>query len=89
MGDCIGCIAKKPRSDNLTGLPVLLLREEAKLLIEKNIGRLIHRPILKEEPTDSLKDKFEEYRNKLFLEQQDQLVEQRKLQVMLIYFFVQ
>ncbi|XP_014219165.1 tRNA-splicing endonuclease subunit Sen34 [Copidosoma floridanum] len=81
LGDCIGCIAKKPRQENISGLPLLLLPEEAKLLVEKDIGRLVQKPMLKEIPTESLKKKFEEYRNKLFLDQQDILIEKRKLQL--------
>ncbi|OXU21868.1 hypothetical protein TSAR_005214 [Trichomalopsis sarcophagae] len=81
IGECIGCIAKKPRQETISGLPVLLLPEEAKLLIEKGIGRLVGKPILKETPTESLKKKFEEYREKLFAEQEASMTEQRRIQV--------
>lgn len=88
LGDTIGCLVKKPRQENFYGLPLLLRPEEAKLLIEKGIGRLIQRPILKETPSESLKKKFEEYREKLFAEQRECLTEQRKLQVLNASIFV-
>lgn len=81
LGECIGCIAKRPRQETISGLPVLLLPEEAKLLVEKGIARLIGKPILKETPTESLRKKFEEYREKLFAEQEACLTEQRRIQV--------
>jgi hypothetical protein len=60
---------------------MLLLPEEAKLLLEKGICQLIQYPELKEIPCESLKKKFEEYRSKLFTEQQDCLIDQRRMQV--------
>ncbi|XP_058789971.1 tRNA-splicing endonuclease subunit Sen34 [Phymastichus coffea] len=81
LGDCIGCIAKKPRQDILLGLPMLLHPEEAKLLLDKGVVRMIQQPMLRETPTESLKQKFEEYRNKLFIEQQQCLVDQRRTQI--------
>lgn len=88
LGECIGCLAKKPRQDVLLGLPVLLLPEEAKLLVETKIARLIKRPILKETPSESLKKKFEEYRNKLFTDQQQCLIDGRRSQVLrIVYVF--
>lgn len=83
LGDCIGCIAKKPRQDYISGLPMLLLPEEAKLLIEKGIGRLIQRSVLKETPSESLRKKFEEYRSKLYADQQECLIDRRRIQVLL------
>ncbi|XP_011504396.1 PREDICTED: tRNA-splicing endonuclease subunit Sen34 [Ceratosolen solmsi marchali] len=82
VGECIGCIAKKPRQDTLSGLPMLLLPEEAKLLLEKGICQLIQHPVLKETPCESLKKKFEEYRSKLYEEQQECLIDQRRIQVL-------
>ncbi|KAJ8673334.1 hypothetical protein QAD02_004596 [Eretmocerus hayati] len=81
VGNCIGCFAKKARQINFNGLPMLLIPEEAKLLVDKGFARLTHQPALKETPTDSLKKKFEEYRNKLYNEQQECLVNQRKAQI--------
>lgn len=63
---------------------MLLLPEEAKLLIEKKIARLIQRPILKETPSESLKKKFEEYRYKLYIDQRQCLIDGRRAQVLIL-----
>lgn len=60
---------------------MMLRSEEVKLLLEKGLARLIKQPILKEIPSESLKKKFEEYRDRLFIEQQQCLTDQRKAQV--------
>ena len=81
VGELIGCLPKQPRQEVLLGLPLLLLPEEAKLLIEKGIVRLVHYPSIEKKPSESLKNLFNEYREKLYLEQQICLREQRKKQV--------
>ncbi|KAL7306504.1 hypothetical protein TKK_0001203 [Trichogramma kaykai] len=81
IANCIGSIAKNSRQINVSGLPLLLQPEETKLLLEKNIGHLVSLPILKETPSDSLKKKFENYRNKLYEEQQECLKNQRMTQI--------
>ena len=67
---------------------MVLLPEEAKLLLDNGVARIIQRPILRETPTESLRNKFEEYRHKLYTEQEQCLIEQRKLQVIIISFYI-
>ncbi|XP_031846035.1 tRNA splicing endonuclease subunit 34 [Nomia melanderi] len=81
IGELIGCLPKKPRQDVLSGLPLLLQSEEVSLLLEKNIAQLICYPSLQKPPTESLKLAFEEYRNTLFIEQEECLRNERKKQV--------
>ena len=81
VGELIGCLPKKPRQDILSGLPLLLQPEEVSLLLEKNYVRLVRYPCLQEPPSDSLKQIFEEYRNALYIEQEECLRSERKKQV--------
>lgn len=81
VGELIGCLPKKPRQDVLSGLPLLLQPEEVSLLLEKNFVRLVRYPCLQEPPSDSLKQIFEEYRNALYIEQEECLRSERKKQV--------
>lgn len=81
IGELIGCLPKRPRQDVLTGLPMLLQMEEVTLLLEKNVARLVQYPCLKEPPSDSLRQAFEEYRNGLYTEQEKCLRIEREKQV--------
>ncbi|XP_076390022.1 tRNA splicing endonuclease subunit 34 [Megachile rotundata] len=81
IGELIGCLPKKPRQEVFSGLPLLLQSEEVSLLLEKNIARLIQYTCFQNPPSDSLKQAFEEYRNKLFIEQEKCLRDERKKQV--------
>ena len=60
---------------------MMLLPEEATLLLDKNLARLVSYPCLLEKPSESLKNALEEYRNRLFVEQEECLREARKHQV--------
>ncbi|XP_017891706.1 tRNA-splicing endonuclease subunit Sen34 [Ceratina calcarata] len=81
IGELIGCLPKKPRQDVLSGLPMLLQSEEVTLLLKKNIARLVRYPCLKEPPSDSLRQVFEEYRNELYIKQEKCLRMEREKQV--------
>ncbi|XP_043272962.1 tRNA-splicing endonuclease subunit Sen34 [Venturia canescens] len=81
IGELIGCLPKKSRQDILHGLPLMLLPEEATLLLEKNIARLIYYPCLLQKPSKSLKKIVEEYRGKLFVQQEECLRQERRNQL--------
>ncbi|XP_076174483.1 tRNA splicing endonuclease subunit 34 [Ptiloglossa arizonensis] len=81
VGDLIGCLPKKTRQDILSGLPLLLQPEEVSLLLEKKLVRLVQYPCFQKPPTDSLKQSFEEYRNTLYVEQEECLRNERKKQI--------
>ena len=85
IGELLGCLPKQPKQEVLLGLPLLLTPEEAKLLIEKGIARLIHYPCIKKKPSETLKKLFHEYREKLYLDQEVCLRKQREKQVILNY----
>jgi len=83
----VGSFPKSPRQDVFLGLPLLLLPEETTLLLEKKIACLVEYTSLKAEPDESLSQRFQEYRDKLFLEQADCLKDNRKRQVV-IYIYI-
>lgn len=82
IGELVGCLPKHPRQEILSGLPLLLLPEEVSLLLEKGIARLVKYSQLQQPPKKSLKDAFEEYRNKLFIEQEKCLIKEKEKQIM-------
>jgi len=88
IGELVGSFPKATRQDVFSGLPLLLLSEEVTLLLEKGIAWLIQCTNLDKPPTESLKEKFEEYRNLLFLQQAKCLRENRKRQVFIVYIFI-
>lgn len=79
IGELIGPLPKKPRQHEL-GIPLLLLPEEVTLLLEKKIARLVKDPS-NQQPNGFMKKAFENYRELLFVQQQESLVEERKKQV--------
>lgn len=84
IGDLVGSFPRSTRQDIFLGLPLLLLPEEVTLLVEKNIACLIHYHNLGKPPVASLSEKFEEYRNTLFVEQAECLRENRRKQVIIV-----
>ncbi|EZA48854.1 hypothetical protein DMN91_005372 [Ooceraea biroi] len=80
IGELVGSFPKSTRQDVFSGLPLLLLSEEVTLLLEKGIACLIECVNL-DKPTESLKEKFQEYRNVLFLQQAECLRENRRKQI--------
>lgn len=65
----------------MSGLPLSLLPEEAKLLMDKGVARLVHYPCMKQKPSDDLEKLFLEFREKLFLEQEVCLRKEKEKQV--------
>ncbi|XP_012262301.2 tRNA-splicing endonuclease subunit Sen34 [Athalia rosae] len=80
-GVLIGCLPRLPRQEVFLGLPLLLLAEETTLLIEKNIVRLKSHASMYKKPDDLMRKVFQEYKEKLFIEQEICLREQRKKQI--------
>ncbi|XP_034942642.1 tRNA-splicing endonuclease subunit Sen34 [Chelonus insularis] len=81
IGSLIGCLSKLPRQEIFHGLPMLLMPEEVTLLLEKKIVRLVQINDIQMKPNDKLKQKFNNYRNKLFSQQEERLKEERKKQI--------
>ncbi|XP_011167367.2 tRNA-splicing endonuclease subunit Sen34 [Solenopsis invicta] len=81
IGELVGSFPKSTRQEAFLGLPLLLLPEEVTLLLEKKIACLVECKSLKTQPDESLSQRFQEYRDKLFLEQADCLKENRKEQI--------
>ncbi|XP_063978504.1 tRNA-splicing endonuclease subunit Sen34 [Diachasmimorpha longicaudata] len=77
IGNLVGCLSKVPRQEVLLGLPVLLLPEEANLLLEKKIARLVTYSCIQQEPNEAVVSKWQEYREKLFREQNECLKKER------------
>ncbi|EGI65192.1 tRNA-splicing endonuclease subunit Sen34 [Acromyrmex echinatior] len=81
IGELVGSFPKLTRQEIFLGLPLLLLPEEVTLLLEKKIACLVECTNLKTQPDESLNQRFQEYRDKLFLEQGNCLKDNRKKQV--------
>ncbi|XP_012541341.1 tRNA-splicing endonuclease subunit Sen34 [Monomorium pharaonis] len=81
IGELVGTFPKSTRQDIFLGLPLLLLSEEVTLLLEKKIACLVECKSLRTLPDESLSQRFQEYRDKLFLEQANCLKENRKKQI--------
>lgn len=81
IGELVGSFPKSTRQEVFLGLPLLLLPEEVTLLLEKKIACLVECTSLKTQPNESLSQRFQEYRDKLFLEQVDCLKDNRKKQI--------
>lgn len=81
VGGSIGSLPKFSRQENFLGLPLILSPEEVTLLLEKKAIRLVHSSKLLREPTADLKKTYEEYKQKLFAEQNEFLKQQQKLRV--------
>jgi len=81
IGELVGSFPKSTRQEIFLGLPLLLSSEEVSLLLEKKIACLIECTSLKVPPNESLSQRFQEYREKLFLEQADCLKDNRKKQI--------
>ncbi|CAK1556241.1 unnamed protein product [Leptosia nina] len=72
-GALIGSLPSYPRQNDLQGLPLALMTEEAALLVDKGICELYDLPKLIEKPSDSLRRETEELENRISLEQADAL----------------
>jgi len=88
IGELVGSFPKLTRQDVFLGLPLLLLPEEVTLLLEKKIACLVECISLKTQPDELLSQRFQEYRDKLFLEQADCLKDNRKKQVIIICIYI-
>ncbi|XP_015180915.1 PREDICTED: tRNA-splicing endonuclease subunit Sen34 [Polistes dominula] len=81
IGELVGCLAKYPRQEVLSGLPLLLFPEEVSLLLEKGIARVVKYSHLQYPPSESLKETFDQYREILFKEQEKCLKEEKEKQI--------
>ncbi|KAL6252169.1 hypothetical protein P5V15_004446 [Pogonomyrmex californicus] len=83
IGELIGSMSKSI-GRGIRGLPLLLLPEEVTLLLEKKIACLVECTALNISPDESLRQRFQEYREKLFQEQADSFKDNRKKQIISI-----
>ncbi|XP_075223089.1 tRNA splicing endonuclease subunit 34 [Lycorma delicatula] len=81
VGNLIGCLPSLPRQDSFRGLPLVLLPEEATLLIEKNIAKLVSYTSVSEQNAIKAKENFNAYKEKIKQEQIAYYEEERKKQV--------
>lgn len=81
VGKLIGCIAGCPRQELFSGLPLLLLPEEATLLVEKNIAKFISYSDITEVVSNSAREKFIEYKERIEQEQLTYYDDERKKRI--------
>ncbi|CAG5106786.1 Similar to TSEN34: tRNA-splicing endonuclease subunit Sen34 (Homo sapiens) [Cotesia congregata] len=78
VGATIGCPHTLPRQEIMQGLPLMILPEEVTLLLENKIARLVEYPSLRQEPDDDMRKVFENFRKKMFKEQETALKDGKK-----------
>ncbi|KAK7863006.1 hypothetical protein R5R35_014558 [Gryllus longicercus] len=81
VGSLVGCLAQTPYQDHFKGLPLALLPEEATLLRENNVARLINHASLLKSPSSDVKAEYDKYCEKICDEQIECLMEERKRQI--------
>ncbi|KAJ1525625.1 hypothetical protein ONE63_008844 [Megalurothrips usitatus] len=82
VGALVGVLPNLPNQEVFHGLPMSLLPEETTLLLELNIICLKKIPSLCHLPGENIIKAFENNRQKTYLEQENQMKEERKLAVM-------
>ena len=78
VGKLIGPTPRAPRNSQHLGLPLSLCKEEVTLLLEKNLARLIEHPDLGKEPSQDIKNAYENLQKKLLEEQRDLCTKQEE-----------
>ncbi|GAB6023904.1 hypothetical protein CHUAL_008640 [Chamberlinius hualienensis] len=69
VGSLVGCFSRAPKQNKQHGLPLLLMPEEATMLAEKGIIRLVWYERLRGEPTSNEMDEINKLREESFAEQ--------------------
>ncbi|XP_046673420.1 tRNA-splicing endonuclease subunit Sen34 [Homalodisca vitripennis] len=81
VGSLIGCLVGLPRQDTFQGLPLMLLKEEVTLLLEKNLACVISDSALSQRPDDQSREKYSLYKEENKKEQLQCYEAQRKEQI--------
>lgn len=81
VGNLIGTLGCLPRQDILLGLPVALMKEEVRLLLDKRLAQVVQYEGLTKLPSADLKEKFEQFRKESYLEQVQYFQVERKRQI--------
>ncbi|PNF37704.1 tRNA-splicing endonuclease subunit Sen34 [Cryptotermes secundus] len=81
VGALIGCLAHLPRQDSFLGLPMVLLPEEVTLLHEQKLVRLVSYSFPSYASSNAVRQKFQEYRKTMYMQQVECFKEERKRQV--------
>ncbi|XP_059473283.1 tRNA-splicing endonuclease subunit Sen34 [Neocloeon triangulifer] len=80
-GQLTGILAGVSHQTKHNGLPLALLPEETRLLLQEKIARLVDYEALRQKPSGDLKAKFEEYQKHCYQEQVKSHEEERKKKV--------
>lgn len=81
IGNLVGCLASIPRQESFQGLPLTLLPEEAALLIENRLAKIVTYKDVTPDIAKSVKEKYEEYQDRIKQEQISYYEEERKKQI--------
>lgn len=71
----------------MQGLPLMILPEEVTILLENKIARLVEYPSLRQKPDDDMRKVFQNFRKKMFKEQEAALKDGKKKQVCTLFYF--
>uniref|UniRef100_A0A1B6M6M6 tRNA-splicing endonuclease subunit Sen34 n=1 Tax=Graphocephala atropunctata TaxID=36148 RepID=A0A1B6M6M6_9HEMI len=81
VGSLIGCLVGLPRQDMFQGLPLMLLKEEVTLLLEKKLACVVSDSSLAQQPDESSREKYLLYKEENKKEQLQCYDAQRKEQI--------
>lgn len=81
IGALTGCLPRAPRQNGHLGLPLKLMPEEATLLHEKGLGRLVEYGRLDGEPATDDVETFEKLREEMYVQQNLLFKEERKQKI--------
>jgi tRNA-splicing endonuclease subunit Sen34 len=69
VGNLIGTLSVLPRQDTMLGLPMMLMPEEVRLLLDQKLAQVVKYDILKQIPTLEMLKEFEDFRQQSYLDQ--------------------
>jgi tRNA-splicing endonuclease subunit Sen34 len=81
MGKLMGACVPYPRNVSINGLPACYTEFQTRFLLENDIVELEIKKDLQNQPTDAIKEAYQEHKNKLMNEIQEPLIEAKMLVV--------
>ncbi|XP_064480307.1 tRNA-splicing endonuclease subunit Sen34-like [Ornithodoros turicata] len=82
VGFQIGCLSQRPFQNGCLGMPMLLMKEEAYVLLQKGIARLLRNTKLLRLPDDGDREYIRKYQDDIYQEQCQVLMERRREDIM-------
>ncbi|CAB3365989.1 Hypothetical predicted protein [Cloeon dipterum] len=81
-GNLIGTLGMLPHQDKHLALPLALLPEETRFLLQEKIARLVDYESFREKPSGNLKEKFEDFRRQSYQDQVKYFQDERRRKIL-------